>query len=252
MKKTLLLLYGILCYTVFIGAVLYAIGFTGNVMVGNTLDAPPRLPLLSAILIDASLALFLYVQYGLMSKPGFKRWLTRFVPHELERCSLVILSSFTLLLAMWQWQPLGGVVWSLDNSIAEMLLTILYLAGWGTVFVSTFLLNHFELFGLRQAWLLYQGRQYAPLVFRLPGFYRLARHPLYLGFFIVVWATPQMTISHLLLALFTSVYIILSFQSGKVGMTAQLVKRIRVYRRLFPMLLPLLIRRMSRYFNRML
>jgi protein-S-isoprenylcysteine O-methyltransferase Ste14 len=208
MKRTFFLLYGVGSYVALLGTILYAIGFVGNHVVPKTIDGEPRVSLVSAIFINASLLLLFSMQHSIMARPAFKRWWTRIIPAELERSSFVLLSSICLVLMMWQWQPMGGVVWTVKNEMARTFLNIAYLTGWALVFVSTFLINHFDLFGLRQVWLYYTGQPYPELTFQLPGLYRLVRHPLYFGFLVAFWSTPVMTVTHLLFALFTTGYML--------------------------------------------
>jgi methanethiol S-methyltransferase len=208
MKKILLLAYGIFCYLAFIGTVLYAVGFWGNMLVSKPIDREPQTSLLTALLIDAILIVLFVLQYRVMMSRSFKsRWM-RLMPMHLERCSYVLLVSACLAVMMWLWQPVGGVVWSIEDEALKTLLQIGYFSGWSIVFVSTFLINHFDLFGLRQVWLYFKGRSYRPLSFRLPLFYRLVRHPLYLGFLIVFWSAPVMTMAHLLLAVCVTGYVV--------------------------------------------
>ena len=208
MKRILFLLYGVVCYLAFFGSILYAIGFVGNIIVPKTIDGKPETSLVNAILVDASLLLLFALQHSIMARPGFKQWWTKIIPEQLERSTYVLLASLCLMLMMWQWQPIGGIVWSTGNVITKNILLITYLIGWSIVFVSTFLINHFDLFGLRQVWLYFRGRVYTHLPFRLPLFYRVVRHPLYLGFLIAFWSTPVMTAAHLLFAVLTTCYIL--------------------------------------------
>jgi methanethiol S-methyltransferase len=202
------LLYGIISYFAFFGTILYAIGFVGNLVVSKTIDGEPQTSLLAAVLINASLLLLFALQHSIMARPAFKSWWTRIIPKELERSSFVLLSSLCLMLLMWQWQPVGGIVWSVESKAVKDLLFIFYLAGWGIVFISTFLINHFDLFGLRQVWLYFNDKTYTELPFRLPGLYQLVLDPLYLGFLIAFWSAPVMTVAHLLVALLTTGYIL--------------------------------------------
>ncbi len=243
MKKTLYLLYGIICYIAFFGTILYAIGFVGNLVVPKTIDSEPQVSLIQAILINAALLLLFAMQHSIMARPAFKQWWTRIIPTALERSSFVLLSSLCLMLLMWQWQPIGGVVWSIDNSFAKTILFILYLTGWGLVFVSTFLINHFDLFGLRQVWLYFTGKPYTALPFRLPALYKLVRHPLYLGFIIAFWSTPLMTIAHLLFAILTTGYILTAIQFEERDLLTHFGDKYREYKKWAPMLIPFSKRR---------
>ena len=208
MKKVLSLLYGVICYFAFFGTILYAIGFVGNIEAPKTVDGVPQIALSKAILINASLLLLVALQHRIMAKLTFKRWWARIVPQHLERSTYVLLASFSLMLMMWQWQPIGGIVWSVENETLKNFLFFSYMAGWSIVFWSTFLINHFDLFGLRQVWFYFRGQAYCRLPFRTPLFYKIVRHPLCLGFLIAFWSTPVMTIAHLLFAILTTGYIL--------------------------------------------
>ena len=238
MKKISFLLYGIISYFAFFGTILYAIGFVGNLVVSKTIDGEPQTSLLAALLINSSLLLLFALQHSIMARPAFKLWWTRIIPAELERSSFVLLSSLCLMLMMWQWQPVGGVVWSVENDIAKTVLFILYLSGWGVVFASTFLINHFDLFGLRQVWLYFTGKPYTSLPFRVPGFYRLVRHPLYLGFLVAFWSTPVMTVAHLLFSVLTTGYILTAIQLEEKDLITHFGEKYRNYKKWAPMLIP--------------
>ncbi len=243
MKRILSLVYGVICYAAFLGTILYAIGFIGNMVVPKTIDSEPEASLTKALLVNGSLLLLFALQHSIMARPAFKRRWTRIIPSELERSSFVLLSSACLILMMWLWQPIGGVVWSVDDRVVQTVLTVLYLAGWGIVFISTFLINHFDLFGLRQVWLYFNGKPYTPLPFRLPGFYRLVRHPLYLGFLIAFWCTPVMTVAHLLFAILTTGYILVAIQFEERDLMAHFGEKYREYKKWAPMLIPFSKRR---------
>jgi methanethiol S-methyltransferase len=237
MKKRLFLLYGIISYFAFLGTTLYAIGFTGNLFVPRTIDGEPQTSLIAAILFDIALLLLYAWQHSMMARLDFKRWWTDIIPPELERSSFVLLSSLCLALLMWLWQPIGGVVWSVENKIAIDLLHILYLAGWGIVFISTFLINHFDMFGLRQVWLYFTGKPYTEFTFNLPGLCQLVRRPMYLGFIIAFWTTPVMTLAHLLLAALTTAYILTTILFKERDMIAHFSEKYRSYKKWAPMLI---------------
>ena len=245
MKKILSLLYGLVCYLAFFGTILYALGFVGNIIVPKTIDGAPQVPLRTAILINASLLLLFALQHSVMARPGFKKWWTTIIPQHLERSTFVLLASLCLMLLMWQWQPIGGIVWSIENEAVKNLLLVLYLVGWTIVFVSTFLINHFDLFGLRQVWLFFQDKPYTHLPFRLPLFYRFVRHPLYFGFLIAFWSAPVMTIAHLLFAVLTTGYIFTAIQLEEKDLMHAYGEKYRHYKKWVPMIIPFIKRKNS-------
>jgi protein-S-isoprenylcysteine O-methyltransferase Ste14 len=238
MKRVLSLLYGVVCYFAFFGTILYAIGFVGNLFVPKTIDSQPQMALSMAIFINASLLLLFAVQHSVMARPAFKRWWTTIVPEHLERSTYVLLASLCLMLMMWQWQPIGGVVWSIENAAAKNVLLVLYIIGWAIVFLSTFLINHFDLFGLRQVWLYFTGKRYTQLPFNTPVFYRLVRHPLYFGFLVAFWSTPVMTIAHLLFAILTTGYIFTAIQLEERDLMESFGEKYGNYRKWTPMIVP--------------
>jgi protein-S-isoprenylcysteine O-methyltransferase Ste14 len=231
-------LYGVVCYLAFFGTILYAIGFVGNLFVPKTIDGDPQTSLMVAILIDTSLLLLFALQHSIMARPTFKRWWTRIIPEALERSTFVLLSSLCLILLMWKWQPLGGIVWSVENDVAKTILLIAYLSGWGIVFISTFLINHFDLFGLRQTWMYFRGKPYTQLVFRLPDFYKIVRHPLYVGFLVAFWSASTMTFTHLLFAILTTGYILVAIRFEEKDLIKQFGEKYIDYKKVAPMLLP--------------
>jgi methanethiol S-methyltransferase len=208
MRRISIFLYGLVSYAVFLATFLYVIGFVGNLWVPKAIDSPPTLPGAQALLIDLGLLAIFAVQHSLMARPFFKQWITRFIPEQAERSTYVLAASLALILLVTFWQPLGGVIWNVEAPGLVAVLYGVFAMGWLLVLVSTFLINHFDLFGLRQSWLALLGRPYAPVTFRQPWLYRQVRHPLYVGFFIALWATPTMTITHLVFALMASAYIV--------------------------------------------
>ena len=240
MKRVLFLLYGVISYFAFFGTILYAIGFTGNLFVTKSIDGEPQTSLTSAILIDASLLLLFALQHSIMARPAFKRWWTKFVPQPLERSTFVLLASLCLMLMMWQWQPIGGVVWSVKDETLKTILLIAYLLGWGIVFLSTFLINHFDLFGLRQTWLYFSGKPYTELPFRVPFLYRFVRHPLYFGFLIAFWSTSVMTFTHLLFAVLTTGYIFTAITLEEKDLVTHFGDKYVKYKQRIPKIIPFL------------
>jgi len=238
LKRLSVFLYGVLCYVVFFATFLYAIGFVCNLYVPRSLDGPPVGPLASSLMIDLGLLLLFALQHSVMARPAFKRWWTRLIPEPAERSTYVIASSIALIILFAFWQPLGGVVWSVAQPTAVIVLYSLCAFGWLLVLVSTFLLNHFDLFGLRQVWLYLRGAPYTHLTFSTPGPYRLVRHPLYVGWLFAFWATPDMTLTHFVFALATSGYILAAIQLEERDLVRHLGTQYSDYRKRVPMLIP--------------
>lgn len=230
--------YGVLSYFIFFGTFLYAIGFIGNFGVPTTLDGPADGPFWASLAIDVGLLGLFAVQHSVMARKWFKDWWTRIVPKTIERSTYVLFSSLALILLFWQWRPLGGVVWSVDDPVGVMVLRVLFRFGWALVLVSTFLINHFDLFGLRQVWLHLLGREYQPLKFGTPVLYRVVRHPLYVGWFFAFWMTPTMTLAHLLFAAATTAYILIAIQLEERDLVREHGESYEHYRRSVPMLVP--------------
>jgi protein-S-isoprenylcysteine O-methyltransferase Ste14 len=212
MKRVLVFGYGLLAYCVFFVTYLYAAGFVGNLVVPKSLDSAPTAPFGTALLINLGLLSLFAVQHSVMARPWFKRVLVRLIPQPAERSTYVLASSLALILLFWLWSPLGGVVWDIQNQAGRALMYAVFAFGWLLVLVTTFLINHFDLFGLRQVWFYLRGQEYRSLRFVTPGPYRLVRHPLYLGWLCAFWATPTMTVTHLLFAVMTTGYILVAIQ----------------------------------------
>jgi protein-S-isoprenylcysteine O-methyltransferase Ste14 len=200
-------LFGLVAYLVFLPTFLYAIGFVTGVGVPKTIDDGPVVPVTEALIVNLLLLSLFAVQHSGMARKPFKRWLTQFVPASVERSVYVLLASLALILLLWQWRPIPAVVWQVTNAQVAMTMTALSLAGWLLVLFSTFLINHFELFGLHQVAANLAGRTMPSARFKTPVLYKFVRHPIYLGFIIAFWATSVMTVGHLLFAAVTTAYI---------------------------------------------
>ncbi|MCX7548547.1 isoprenylcysteine carboxylmethyltransferase family protein [Xanthomarina sp. F1114] len=207
MKKSIIFIYGIVAYCIFLVAFLYAIGFVGNLFVPKTIDSGVEPTLLKAILTNTILLSVFALQHSIMARPKFKEWFTSIFSPAMERSTYVLLSSLALLLVYWQWQPITTIVWEAENKIVVYFLYGMFFLGWLIVFLSTFMISHFELFGLAQIFNNLKNRQTPNPKFQTNYFYKIVRHPIMLGFLIAFWATPTMTVGHLLFTLVTTIYI---------------------------------------------
>lgn len=232
-------IYGIVAYSVTLVALLYLIGFTGNLIVPKSIDSGAAGPVVQSAIIDTLLIALFALQHSVMARQGFKRWWTRMVPASVERSTYVLFASFALLLLYWQWQPIPEPVWTVKNPMAAALLDGIFWLGWVVLVASTFLLNHFELFGLSQVFSRLIGKQPSDAKFRTPLLYRRVRHPIYLGILLAVWATPAMTMGHLLFAVVITGYILIGIQLEEHDLVEQFGDQYRHYRRHAAMLVPM-------------
>jgi protein-S-isoprenylcysteine O-methyltransferase Ste14 len=239
MSRALNLAFAIIAYAIFFATFLYLIVFVGDfVFAQKTVDVGPSAPVGIAVVIDVLLIALFGLQHSVMARPGFKRWWTRFVPKPAERSVYVLAASAALIILFLGWRPIDTIVWNVSSPFLSTIIWVLFWLGWATVLLSTFLINHFELFGLQQAWLHLQGREAAPPQLRQPFFYRWIAHPLYSGFFLAFWATPQMTGGHLLLAIGVSIYMLIAIRYEERDLTDLFGDDYRHYRSGVGMLTP--------------
>ena len=243
LRRAAVLAYGLVCYAMFLGVFLYAMGFVIGFGVPVTLDSVPGRAFVPSMLINLGLLGLFAVQHSVMARPTFKRWWTRFVPAAAERSTYVLFSNLAMILLFLFWQPMGGVVWAAEASWARWTLYAVGAAGWVIVLAATFAINHFDLFGLRQVWLAFRGREYTPLRFKTPGMYSVVRHPLYCGWLLAFWGAPTMTVAHLVFAATTTAYIFVAIQLEERNLIQEHGESYRAYRRRVPMVLPLPRRR---------
>ena len=245
MNRIAVLFYGIISYTIFFATFLYAMGFVGNIYVPKGIDSAPNVPMLQALIINIGLLGIFAVQHSVMARPFFKRWLTRFIPESMERSTYTLISSLALILLFWLWEPMGGLVWDIENPVGVALMYGGFAFGWLLVLVCTFLINHFDLFGLRQVWLNFRDRPYTPLDFKLPYLYRIVRHPMYVGWFFAFWCIPTMTVAHLAFAVATGAYILIAIQLEERDLM-EAHPEYREYRKQVPMIVPFLRKRVNK------
>ena len=230
--------YGILAYALFLVTFLWAIGFVGNIVVPNAIDSQPTAPLLSSLLVNLALLALFAVQHSVMARIPFKKAWTRVIPHYVERSTFVLLTCLVLGLLFWQWRPMGGVVWEVEAAIGILALQALFWLGWAVVLLSSFLIDHFDLFGVRQVYLHAQGQAYSQREFKLSSLYKYVRHPLLMGFLISFWAAPRMTVGHFLFASVTTAYVLIAIQLEEKDLIQLHGESYREYRRRVPMLIP--------------
>lgn len=246
MTRIITALYGAAVYLFFLGTFLYAIGFVGNLGVPQSIDSGVAAPWAEAVLVNALLLGVFAIQHSVMARPAFKRAWTRIVPRAAERSTYVLFASLALALLFWKWRPMPDSVWTIDDPVATILLDAVFWLGWSLVLVSTFLISHFELFGLRQAFARLLNIDLPAPEFRTPMFYRYVRHPIYLGFMLAFWSTPHMTQGHLLFAMATTAYILVGIRLEEHDLIELFGERYRRYRAQVGMLMPNLMPKIRR------
>lgn len=239
MKKLLALLYGVFAYVFFFATLIYAIGFVGNVGVPKAIDTGTTTPLGVAVLIDAALLSLFALQHSIMARHGFKMRWTKVVSWYVERSTFVVTASASLALLLWQWRPIPGTVWDVRGTALGSVLQVTFWIGWGILLVSTFLINHFELFGLAQVWSYFRGQQIHRPDFKTPALYKMVRHPIYFGFVIAFWSAPVMTLGHLIFSVGTTGYILVGIYFEERDLIRAYGEVYRDYRARVPMLIPL-------------
>ncbi|MEO0811559.1 MAG: methanethiol S-methyltransferase [Myxococcota bacterium] len=245
MKRGIIFAYGIASYLLFFVTFLYSIGFVGNLWVPRSIDSAPTMGLGSALLINFGLLAMFAVQHSGMARPAFKRWLTQFVPEAVERSTYVLFSTVAMAALMAFWQPLGGVIWDVKETGLGHALMAAYLGSWALLLYATFLINHFDLFGLRQVWHALRDTKMPALKFVTPSLYRIVRHPIYVGWLGIFWFTPTMTATHLLLALGTTAYIVVALRLEERDLESAHPEYAQ-YKRKVPALVPSMKRRLAR------
>ncbi len=238
MGRFIALLYGFVSYVAFFVTILYAIGFVSGLGVPKTIDSGPVVPTAEALIVNLLLMSIFAIQHSVMARKQFKQWWTQFVPKSVERSTYVLLASLALMLLFWQWRPMPAVVWQVDNPPIAMAMLGLSLVGWVIVFTSTFLINHFELFGLHQVANNLTGHPMPAPRFRMPLYYKFVRHPIYLGFIIAFWAAATMTVGHLLFAAVTSAYILVGIMLEEHDLIDLFGDEYRRYKERVSMLIP--------------
>ncbi len=238
MKRWLFFIYGVACYLLFLGTFAYMAGFVGGFEVPKTIETPSALPLAGAVAVNLLLIGLFSVQHSVMARPAFKRFWTRIVPQAIERSTYVLASNAVTILLMAGWQGIDLTVWNVQDTRARTVLWILFAIGWLLVPTVTLLLNHFDLFGLRQVWLHLQGREYKSFEFRVPSFYKHVRHPLYVGWAMAFWMTPTMTVGHLMFASMMTIYMMGAALIEERDLIAHFGEQYREYRRRVPMFVP--------------
>ena len=238
MKRFAVLLYGVVVYAVFFVTFLYLIGFVGNILVPVSLDGELSVPLWQALLTNTALCALFGIQHSVMARKGFKDWLKKYIPEAMERSTFCLFTVFALIAIFLFWQPMGGVLWTVENGFLKGILLAVFALGWALVLASTFAINHFDLFGLRQVWLYFRKKEYTPLKFQVHSFYKVIRHPIYLGMVLALWSAPVMSVSRLVFAILLTAYIFIGIYFEERDLVRVFGKRYQEYKKQVPKLFP--------------
>ena len=238
MKKLLILIYAIISYTLFLGVFIYAIGFIGNIGITNSLDSMPSQPFYLALSINVGLLGLFAIQHSIMARPWFKQWITRFIPKAAERATYVLFSNFAMILLFAYWEPMGGIIWQVESTFYQQIVMAGYALGWLVLLLATFLINHFHLFGLNQPWDEIRGKDESSSTFVKPFLYKMVRHPIYLGWLIIFWCAPVMTVAHLVFTLLTTAYIFIGIYFEEADLVDEFGETYEKYQKDVPMVLP--------------
>lgn len=238
MKKVLIFLYGIICYVMFLGTFLYAVFFIADLIVPKTIDSGTAGAFGQSLLIDAILLSIFAIQHTGMARPAFKKWWTRVIPKHMERSTYVLLANLSLILLFWKWRPMPDVIWSVGSQWGQAVIWALFVAGWFILLTGTFMINHFHLFGLKQVYEGLQNKQLSSPKFMSPGYYKYIRHPLMLGFIIGFWATPEMTLGHLIFSIAATGYILVALKFEEHDLITYHGDTYIEYKKRVPMLIP--------------
>ena len=245
MKRLSVFMYGVFSYLAFFVTFLYLIAFIGNLVVPKTIDSGLTIGIPQSAIIDLGLLSLFAIQHTLMARPGFKRWWTTLVPEPIERSTYVLATSISLALLCWQWRPMKELIWNVDNATGKAILFAFFFFGWGLALLSSFVINHFDLFGLRQVWFYLRNQKYSTVEFQMKSLYKYIRHPLVLGIIVGSWVTPRMTMGHLLLAVTFTAYILVGIRFEEHDLVHFFGENYTNYRRRVPMLIPFTKKRKS-------
>lgn len=238
MKRGFIFLYGIISYLLFFGFFLYLVGFLGGFYVPKTVASPEEMPWLGAFLINLLLLVLFGVQHSGMARGSFKQWLTRFIPQPMERSTYVLSTVIIFSIVLWQWQPMNATIWQVESSIAIFAINALFWLGWGILLISTYLIDHFELFGLKQVYFQLRQKQMPAIGFVTPFFYKYVRHPMMIGIIVAMWATPHLTVGHLMFALGMTLYIGMGVAFEEKDLVKHFGKRYLAYQEQVPSIIP--------------